>query len=83
VDQERAVMLALRHALEADRDRQTKIADLGAELRAARGSRDFPRVLAVVRDSSVVTTAELARLAGLSRSRLYELLEQVDREDER
>jgi hypothetical protein len=74
-------MLALRHALAAERDRRAKIEDLGAELRdAARNSREFPRLLAEVRDSGVVSTVELARLAGLSRSRLYELLAEADAE---
>lgn len=73
-------MLALRHALAAERDRRAKIEDLGAELRAARNSREFPRLVAEVRDSGVVSTVELARLAGLSRSRLYELLAEADAE---
>jgi hypothetical protein len=35
---------------------------------------DFPELLRLVRDANVFTGAELAKLIGLSRARLYELL---------
>lgn len=39
---------------------------------------DFPDTLARVRDMGVITNSELAEWAGLSRSRLYDLLRDVD-----
>jgi hypothetical protein len=35
---------------------------------------DFPELLRQVRDANVFTGAELAKVIGLSRARLYELL---------
>ena len=67
--------LALRHAVDAQRDLEAKIADLGAELRAARRRPDFPDLVREVHDAHVVSVVELAKLAGVSRTYVYELLE--------
>lgn len=64
---------------EADRYRTKKAADLGVHLRAARNSPEFPALLAQIRDSGAVSMVELAQLAGVSRSYLYELLGDEER----
>ena len=69
------VLLALRQLQQA-RD------NLRVALRDSPRDRDFPETLAAVRDADVVTMVELAEWTGLSRTRLYELLEQADRERE-
>lgn len=48
-------------------------------LRAARNSPEFPALLAQIRDSGAVSMVELAQLAGVSRSYLYELLGDEER----
>ncbi len=40
--------------------------------------KDFPATLARVRDLGVITNSELAEWAGISRSRLYDLLREAD-----
>jgi hypothetical protein len=75
-----AVLLALDHALAAKRDYEAKLADVGAALRAARGTPGFGARLLAVRDSGVMPATTLAEQLGVSRGRLYELLERAERE---
>ena len=75
-----AVMLALDHAIAAQADYAAKVADVGAALRAARSSPGFAAKLLTVRDSGVMPMTMLAEQLGVSRGRLYELLERAERE---
>jgi hypothetical protein len=77
-----AVMLALEYAVAAKADYEAKVARVGAELRAERdrGRAGFHEHLLAVRDSGVMPVTTLAELLGVSRSRLYELLERAERE---
>jgi hypothetical protein len=77
-----AVMLALDHALAAKADYEAKRRDVGAALRAARGAAGFGGKLLAVRDSAVMPATMLAEQLGVSRGRLYELLERAERERE-
>ena len=69
--------LALRQVQRAEQLRHEALEDLGNELRAARerDPRDFVELLLEVHAAEVVPTVELARLAGISRARLYQILE--------
>lgn len=75
-----AVTLALDHALQAKRDYEAKLRDVGAALRAARNSPGFGAKLLTVRDSGVMPATVLAEQLGVSRSRLYELLDRAERQ---
>jgi hypothetical protein len=70
-------------SFEADRDRAKKAADLGVHLRVLKGRPELAGLLAQVRDSGAVPMTELAQLAGLSRSYLYEHLGEADPERQR
>lgn len=57
--------------------------NLAAEIRRAPKDRDLPELLAEVRDSGLLGVTELASLTGLSKSRVYALLAEVDEERKR
>jgi hypothetical protein len=70
----------LQHALAAKADYEAKLADLGAALRAARGTPAFGARLLAVRDSGVMPATVLAEQLGVSRGRVYELFERAERD---
>lgn len=69
---DRVTLLALRLAVQAREN-------LAAALAEAPRDRDFPALLAEIRASGLFSVPELAELAGLSRSRTYELLAEAER----
>lgn len=80
---DRAVIVAYDNLERVERDRAEARRVISAELRAAR-DRDRAGFIEALADGRRrrglgLTAADLARLAGISRSTLYELLDEHDR----